>query len=336
MKNKMQKLYLAPQISADTQEPVFFNVYENETVVDKATGEEITRGTARVVFAHKTRKLNVFTKNSTSKTVRAVVGIPLDNVEDTRDVVEFLQSICDTSALPKNFFTNQDVMSNFIETNEKLSLAIPARIVTQEFAFKVLRYKAGNTADCLKSYVDALSTNKTYTYTDSVGVERTVDTPAFGTKLNNVLKRAVRKSNPKLLVTCTDPKTGLFSTKLLGALDLKELSPIMKNADEILFGTVKNQDGILKRPRKGAPALQTKDGKYILSDNFFIDDEDMFDQAPDIKVEHDSENASFIKYQNDTRAERIRASIIEDESEDEEDDDEETVGADASFETGEE
>jgi hypothetical protein len=62
----------------------------------------------------------------------------------------------------------------------------------------------------------------------------------------------------------------------------------------------------------------------------------MFDQAPDIKVEHDSENASFIKYQNDTRAERIRASIIEDESEDEEDDDEETVGAEASFEEGEE
>ena len=336
MKNKMQKLYLAPQISADTQEPVFFNVYENETVVDKATGEEITRGTARVIFAYKTRKVNVFTKSSTSKTVRATHNFPLDNVEDVSEIIDFLQDAFDPDGvLPKNFFTNQDVVSNFIETNEKLFIKVPAKIVTQEFAFKLLRYKAGNTADCLKSYVAALSTNKTHTYTDSKGVERTVDTPAFASKITNVIKRAVRKVNPKLLVECADT-TGKFSFTLLGARDLKELSAIMKHADEILFGTAKNLDGILKRPRKGAPALQTTDGKYILSDNFFVDDESFFDSAPEIKVEHDSENASFVKYQNETRAARVLASIVENESEDEEDDDEETVGADASFETGEE
>lgn len=325
----MQKLYVVPQVGADTQESVLFNVYENETVVDSSTGAERVSGTARIVFGYKTRKNNVFTKTSRSSVTRAIVNFPLDDVRNTSDVIEYLEDICDTSDLPANFFKNEDVISKYLDSDYKLKVAVPAKIFTQEFAFKLVRYQKGNSDVCAKSYADALKTNSKHTFTDSNGIERTVETPAFAVKLTKVLKRAVRKTDVKLLQKCSD-SSGLFSATLMCSLPKESLSKVLKTADEILFGTAKNLDGILKRPRKGAPALQTVDGKYILSDNFFSDDEELFDTIPNILVEHDSENASFVKYQKDTRLASLVSSITEDD--DEEETEEETE--DATLEQG--
>ncbi len=285
-KFKKQELYVEPQINFETDEKVLFVTYENYFKNNELNEEKIP-GFSRIVFAYETYKIDIYNKKSRKIINRAIVDFQLEDIRDTSDVVEYLKEICSTSDLPINFFNNEDVQFEYLNRGYKLKLSINARIATQEFAFKIDRYAKGKTDECLNSFINALETNKEHTYIDNNGFKRTVSTPAFSFKLNTILKNAVFKTNPKLIIKCTDSNTGLFSIKLLSKLNKEHLSLIMKKADDILFGNSKDRKGIIKRDSNKKTVIRTNDESYILIDNIFIDDELNFEKFPDIFIDND-------------------------------------------------